>query len=60
MALGAKFAKAGLGLFLFGVFLTFGIVGHYCSGARWPVGDLFIKNVTLWWACPWTLSVAAV
>jgi hypothetical protein len=57
---GARFAKWGLGLFIFGVFLTFGIIAHYCAGARWPTGDLFMKNITLWWACPWTLSVAAV
>jgi hypothetical protein len=60
MAVGARFAKWGLGLFIFGVFLTFGIIGHYCSGARWPTGELFMQNITLWWACPWTLSVAAV
>jgi len=60
MRLGARFAKWGLGLFLFGVFLTFGIVAHYCAGARWPTGTLFAQNITLWWACPWTLSVAAV
>jgi hypothetical protein len=42
MAMGARFAKWGLGFFLFGVFLTFGVI------------------VTLWWACPWTLSVAIV
>jgi hypothetical protein len=58
--LGARFAKWGLGLFIFGVFLTFGIIAHYCSGARWPNGALFMQNITLWWACPWTLSVAAV
>ena len=60
MAMGARFAKWGLGLFIFGVFLTFGIIAHYCAGARWPNGELFMQNVTLWWACPWTLSVAAV
>jgi hypothetical protein len=60
MAPGARFTKWGLGLFVFGVFLTFGVIGHYCSGARWPTGEIFIKNITLWWACPWTLSVAAV
>ncbi|WP_287195762.1 hypothetical protein [Mesorhizobium sp.] len=60
MTIGARFAKWGLGLFLFGVFLTFGIVAHYCVGARWPTGELFMQNITLWWACPWTLSVAAV
>ena len=49
----------GLGLFIFDVVLTFGIVAHYCVGARWPTGALFMQNITLW-ACPWTLSVAAV
>jgi len=60
MKLGAQFAKWGLGLFIFGVFSTFGIIAHYCAGARWPVGALFTQNITLWWACPWTLSVASV
>lgn len=56
----ARFAKWGLGLFLCGVFLSFGIIAHYCVGSRWPNGELFMQNITLWWACPWTLSVAAV
>jgi hypothetical protein len=60
MVIGARFAKWGLGLFIFGVFLTFGVIAHYCVGARWPTGELFMQNITLWWACPWTLSVAAV
>jgi hypothetical protein len=60
MASGARFIKWGLGYFIFGVFLTFGIIGHYCAGARWPTGELFMQNISLWWACPWTLSVAAV
>lgn len=60
MRTGIQFTKWGLGLFLFGVFLTFGIVAHYCVGARWPTGALFLQNITLWWACPWTLSVAAI
>src|SRR5262245_62343661 len=60
MTLGARFTKWGLGLFIFGVFLVFGIIGHYCGGARWPTGEQFLKNSTLWYACPWTLSVAAV
>ncbi len=46
MTIGARFAKWGLGLFLFGVFLTFGIVAHYCVGARWPTGELFMQNIT--------------
>ena len=60
MAIGARFTKWGLGLFVFGVFLVFGIIGHYCVGARYPTGELFLKNITLWYACPWTLSVASV
>jgi hypothetical protein len=60
MALGAKFAKWGLGLFIFGVFLSFGVIAHYCAGSRWDNGELFMKNITLRWACPWTLSVATV
>jgi hypothetical protein len=60
MAIGARFTKWGLGLFIFGVFLTFGIIAHYCGGSRWPNVALFMQNITLWWACPWTLSVAAV
>jgi hypothetical protein len=60
MKTGAQFTKWGLGLFIFGVFLIFGIIGHYCAGARWPTGDMFMHNITLWWACPWTLSVAAM
>src|SRR5262245_7058736 len=60
MSMGARFTKWGLGLFIFGVFLTFGIVAHYCAGARWPTGEVFLQNISLWWACPWTPSVAAV
>ena len=58
--MGARFAKWGLGLFLFGVFLTLGVIGHYCGGARWPVGQLFLQNITLWFGCPWLLSVSVI
>ena len=58
--LGVRFAKWGLGFFVFGLFLTFGVIGHYCVGASADAGELFRRNVTLWWACPWTLSVAIV
>ena len=60
MSTGARFAKWGLGFFIFGLFLTFGVIGHYCVGASADAGELFKRNVTLWWACPWTLSVAVV
>jgi hypothetical protein len=57
MTTGSRFAKWGLGLFIFGVFLSFGVIAW---GSRWNNGELFMQNITLWWACPWTLSVAAV
>jgi hypothetical protein len=60
MTLGLRLTKWGVGLFIFGIFLTFGIVAHYCVGARWPTGAVFMQNISLWWACPWTLSVAVV
>jgi len=60
METGARFAKWGLGFFIFGLFLTFGVIGHYCVGASADAGELFKRNVTLWWACPSTLSVAIV
>ena len=56
---GRTICKVGLGLFVFGIFLTFGIIAHYCVGASVDNGPQFMKNITLWWACPWTLSVAA-
>jgi hypothetical protein len=60
MPLGVRFTKWGLGLFIFGVFASFGIIAHYCVGARWPTGPVFLQNITLWYACPWTLSVASL
>jgi hypothetical protein len=45
MTIGARFAKWGLGLFVFGLFLTFGVIGHYCVGASADAGELFKRNV---------------
>lgn len=58
--LGAKFIRSGFGLFIFGLVMSFGIMGHYLGGAQWPTGDEFLKNMTLWYACPWTLSTSVV
>jgi hypothetical protein len=60
LRLGASFALWGLGLMIFGLFLEFGIIGHYIIGANHPTGEQFLKNVTLWFACPWTLAVYTV
>jgi hypothetical protein len=58
--LGAKFIRWGLGLGIFGIFLGFGIIGHYLHGARHPTGEKFLHNMSLWYACPWTLSVYSI
>jgi len=58
--IGVRFIRWGLGLLVFGIFIGFGIIGHYVIGADHETGELFMKNVTLWFACPWTLSVYAV
>jgi hypothetical protein len=58
MNLGARFTKWGLGLFIFGVFLTLGPILHYLVGSQHDNGEMFMHNITLWWGCPWTLSVA--
>ena len=44
MECATRFTKWGPGLFLFGIFLTLGIIAHQCAGARWSTGDLFIAS----------------
>ena len=36
------------------------MVLHYVVGLQYPTGHRFMQNITLWWACPWTLSTAVV
>ena len=55
--LGAKFVRRGLWLFVFGLVIGYGPWAHYMHGAMEEVQPAFLKNVTLWWGCPWTLSV---
>ena len=57
---GGRFIRRGFWLLLFGCLMSFGMVLHYVVGARWDTGPEFLKNVTLWYACPWTLSTAVV
>ena len=56
--IGVRFIRWGLGLLVFGIFIGFGIIGHYIVGAQYDTGEMFMKNVTLWFACPWTLPSA--
>src|SRR6516162_1632184 len=58
--LGAKFIRWGLGLFIFGLIIGYGPLAHYLHGALEQTGEAFLKNVTLWFGCPWTLSVYTV
>jgi hypothetical protein len=52
--------RAGFWLLQLVFLMSFGMVLHYVVGAQYPNGEQFLKNVTLWYACPWTLSTAVV
>src|SRR5215469_10115449 len=58
--LGAGFIRWGTGLFIFGLLIGYGPLLHYMHGALEEVGPAFLHNVTLWFGCPWTLSVYMV
>ena len=55
--LGAKFIRWGFGLFVFGLVIGYVPMAHYMHGSFEPVGEAFLKNVTLWWGCAWTLAI---
>jgi hypothetical protein len=55
--IGAKYVRWGLGLFIFGLISGYGPWLHYMHGALEEVHEAFLKNVTLWFGCPWTLPV---
>ena len=54
---GAKHIRWGLGLFIFGLVIGFIPLLHYMHGSFEQVGEAFLKNVTLWWGCAFTLAV---
>ena len=58
--IGSKFIHWGLGFFIFGLIIGYGPLAHYLHGALEQVGPAFLQNVTLWFGCPWTLSVYTV
>ena len=55
--IGTKLVRWGLGLFVFGLVSGYGPWLHYMHGALEEVHEAFLKNVTLWFGCPWTLPV---
>ena len=54
---GVKHIRWGLGLFIFGLVIGYIPLAHYMHGSFEPVGEAFLKNVTLWWGCAFTLAV---
>lgn len=58
--LGTRLVRAGIRLFIFGLVMSFGMIGHYLVGSRYPNGAAFLENIQVWFACPWTLSTAVV
>ena len=46
---GVKHIRWGLGLFIFGLVVGYIPLAHYMHGSFEPVGEAFLKNVTLWW-----------
>ncbi len=58
--LGTRFVRAGLRLFILGLFMCLGMISHYLIGARYDNGAAFLTNVSVWFGCPWTLSTAVV
>ena len=55
--LGTKYIRWGFGLFIFGLVVGFIPLAHYMHGSFEPVEEAFLKNVTLWWGCAFTLAV---
>lgn len=57
---GGHFIRSGFSALFLGFVMSVGMVMHYVVGSRWDNGHVFMQNITLWWACPWTLSTAVV
>ena len=60
LEIGGRFIRSGFWMLLFGMVMSFGMVGHYIVGARSAHRQSILENITLWYACPWTLSTAVV
>lgn len=57
---GVGFVRSGFAMLILGMVMGLGVVGHYMVGARWDTGAEFLRNVGLWYGCPWTLSPSMV
>ena len=57
IGVGAQHIRWGLGLFVFGFVFGYVPLLHYMHGSFETVGEAFLRNVTLWWGCAFTLGV---
>jgi hypothetical protein len=55
---GYKFLKWGLGFFIFGLIFGFAVLIHYLIGSDYETGSVFLRNITLWFGSPLSLSVS--
>ena len=60
MQIGVRFIRWGLGLLVFGIFIGFGIIGHYIRGAQYSTGHEFLHNVGLWPGSTWSFDLELV
>jgi hypothetical protein len=60
LEIGGRFIRSGFWTLLLGMVMSFGMVLHYVANISPPFGPEFLKTITLWYACPWTLSIAVV
>ena len=57
---GGQFIRSGFSLLFLGFLMSVGMVLHCVVGAQYSTGHDFMSNITLWFACPCTLSTAVV
>ena len=60
LEIGGRFIHSGFWMLLLGMLMSFGMVLHYVANISPSFGPEFLKTITLWYACPWTLSIAVV
>lgn len=51
-----KYIKWGMGFFVFGLLVGFGVLIHYLNGSDYPTTTDFLSNITLWFGSPLVLS----
>ena len=57
--IGGRFIRSGFWMLLLGMVMSFGMVLHYVANIS-PPSVRILETILLWYACPWTLSMAVV